>query len=72
MSKSKIFVFHFLAFISFSLFHFFSSEFLVKFFLPGFHNVGIWLSLVIGGIILIFMITTISFITFSVIRKRIV
>ena len=70
MSKLHIIWVHFLAFIVLAAILFFSSEFLLKAFLPNFHDVAIWIFLIVGGTILLFLLSLISLIIFLIIRKQ--
>ena len=53
---------HIIIWISLSALHFFMSEQITKWLMPGYDSVQAWINVVIGGLCIIFLLTLISFI----------
>lgn len=70
MSKSKLLRYHFFTFLALTIILFFSAESILKIFLPGFHDVIIWISLIVLGIGILFTLSLVSLIIFFLFRKK--
>ncbi|AXT59233.1 hypothetical protein D1816_02495 [Aquimarina sp. AD10] len=64
MKKRKIILIHLISFIILTLILFFSAESLLKLLAPGFHDVVMWLNLILFGTIGLLILTTISCVVF--------
>ena len=68
MNKSRLIMTHLIAWIVLSLIFFFSSESLTKLVAPDFHDVTIWLTIMLTGLVLIFFGVTAS-LTIKLIKR---
>jgi len=68
MKSSKIIIIHLVAFLGLSIIFFFLSEEIIKLIFPETHNVILWLYLLIFGISLMFILSTVS--CLYLIKKR--
>lgn len=66
----KIFYTHLFLWLLLSLVYFASSEIITKKLFPGYHDVTLWLMVTITGLILLFILTMISFLIKLIARKK--